>query len=291
MVYYNFKLIIFSIILGILTLIYNNDSNGLYKNINNKYIILVPMKFRSLAVLSHEHSTNHIYECNQLTECGFTNEKKYQKNNYPTDNAKTKQKIPEIRKKENTATSNLKKYNNVTYDKHKDTIANRTSRSIKYLEMQRKLYNNFYIKPEMYFQNLPDKSNDKYCEYSNKKKSSNKVNDKYLDNLKTSCFGAADVCGISTAFVVKCGIGAVKSLQTVKTALAGTSGVKLTGINAFNAVIKSFTNSTVVATFQPYAIAIYVILAIIVVLIILYIWLYRRRKNSWKHECKKHICT
>ncbi|ETW20957.1 surface antigen [Plasmodium falciparum UGT5.1] len=37
-------------------------------------------------------------------------------------------------------------------------------------------------------------------------------------------------------------------------------------------------------------IAALVLLILAVVLIILYIWLYRRRKNSWKHECKKHLC-
>ncbi|ETW51950.1 hypothetical protein PFMALIP_00005 [Plasmodium falciparum MaliPS096_E11] len=42
--------------------------------------------------------------------------------------------------------------------------------------------------------------------------------------------------------------------------------------------------------FYPYGIAALVLIILAVTLIILYIWLYRRRKNSWKHECKKHLC-
>ncbi|SCQ12685.1 PIR protein,putative [Plasmodium sp.] len=296
MITYNFKFIIFSIILGTLTLIYNNDCDSLCKNTKNKNSVELPNNFRSLVELLHEPRTNHIQENIKLREYRNINERKYEKNKYKNDDTKPNDQIPDISEKENNGTQNLEKYKKEKYNKEKNAKLNRFSRSIKYLEMQRKLYNNFYVKPEIYFQNFSDKSNNKSCECKknqtyDKLTSSNKVHDKYLDNLKTSCFGAADVCGISTAFVVKCGIGAVKSLPYVKTALSSTGSGTLTGINAFNAVIKSFTYSTVVATFHPYSIAIYIILAIIVVLIILYIWLYRRRKNSWKHECKKHLCT
>ncbi|EWC78629.1 hypothetical protein C923_00691 [Plasmodium falciparum UGT5.1] len=47
---------------------------------------------------------------------------------------------------------------------------------------------------------------------------------------------------------------------------------------------------TATTAFNPYGIAALVLILVAVALIILYIWLYRRRKNSWKHECKKHLC-
>ncbi|KOB63499.1 hypothetical protein PFHG_05277 [Plasmodium falciparum HB3] len=45
------------------------------------------------------------------------------------------------------------------------------------------------------------------------------------------------------------------------------------------------------STINPYGIAALVLIVLVVVLIVLYIWLYRRRKKSWKHECKKHLST
>ncbi|EWC90560.1 hypothetical protein PFNF54_00607 [Plasmodium falciparum NF54] len=46
-----------------------------------------------------------------------------------------------------------------------------------------------------------------------------------------------------------------------------------------------------IVALQPWGIAALVLLILAVALIILYIWLYKRRKNSWKHECKKHLCN
>ncbi|ETW43491.1 hypothetical protein PFNF135_02404 [Plasmodium falciparum NF135/5.C10] len=129
------------------------------------------------------------------------NETKYKKNRYPNDDTKRKQKIPEVTEKENTGTTNLKQYRKGTYDNEKDSQSNIYSRSTKYLEIQRKLYNNFYVKPEMDFQYFSDKSNDKSnkcCECLNKKKSydelssSTKFHYNYLDNSKKVC--AVDVC-------------------------------------------------------------------------------------------------
>ncbi|SOV84348.1 PIR protein,putative [Plasmodium sp.] len=294
MVYYNFKLIIFSIILGILTLIYNNDSNGLYKNINYKNTVLFTTNFRSLEELLNEPTTNHRNENIQLKEYGLTNERKYTKNIYAKDDTKKKQKIPELREKKNTGTQNSKKYKKEKYNKEKDAKSSRAARSIKYLEMQRKLYNNFYVKPYMDFDNLPDKSNNKSCECQNTKKSSSKVHDKYLENLKDGCVGGAGVCAASYAAAVNSGVfAAVKALPGVAASVAASNALPFE--TALQTVVTAVKTALEAGGFSislvPYGIAIYVILAIIVVLIILYIWLYRRRKNSWKHECKKHLCT
>ncbi|ETW16360.1 hypothetical protein PFFVO_04617 [Plasmodium falciparum Vietnam Oak-Knoll (FVO)] len=71
---------------------------------------------------------------------------------------------------------------------------------------------------------------------------------------------------------------------TLDAALKGTSCA-----GVLSDIITPATGAATTTIF-PYSIAIYVLIAIIVLLIILYIWLYRRRKNSWKHECKKHLC-
>ncbi|SOV84243.1 PIR protein,putative [Plasmodium sp.] len=280
MISYNYKLIIFTIILGILSLINNSYYDRLYKNTKYKSVLLGSTNFRSLSELLHEPRANNIYECNQLTECGFTNEKKYKKNKYPIDDAKTKQKIPE---KVNTQTTNSKKYKKGKYNKEKEAKSNRSSRSIKYLEMQRKLYNNFYVKPEIYFEHLSHKSNDKYCEYTNTKISSRKGDDKYLDNLKTGCVGGAGMCTSSSTATGIAGNCFAAAANGVSSLTGGAAAKGLAG--------KIIKDSTLLAAYTPFGIAALVLILIVIVLMILYVWLRRRRKNSWKYECKKHLCT
>ncbi|CZT62769.1 stevor [Plasmodium falciparum NF54] len=316
MISYNFKLFIFSIILGTLSLIYNNDYERLYKNKKYKNILYVPTNFRSLAEVSLERRTNHIQQNYEFREHGNTNETKYKKNKYPKDDAKTKQKILKVTEKENTGTPNYRKYKKGTYDKEKEEKSNRSPHSLKYLELQRKLYNNFYVKSEMDFHNLSDKSNDNFyeCAYENKLYDtlylSNKVHDNYLDNLKSGCAGGIGVCALSfTVTKIAGSTAAANALITnVYTSVAlNQLSQTLVGLNLFfESVIQtaitsgkiSIINSSmatkaatdVSGAFGPYGIAIYVIIAIIVVLIILYIWLRKTRKNSWKHECKKYLC-
>ncbi|SOV20377.1 stevor PIR protein, putative [Plasmodium sp. gorilla clade G2] len=159
MLFYSIKLVIFSIILGTLTLIYNNDSDSLYKNLKYDNIVLGPINCRSLAELSHEHRTNQKHKNNQLREYQKTKEEQYIKNKYPNDDAKTKQKIPPITNKRfpgtpPNETSSKKK----TYGNEKEEKSNISSRRLRYLEMQRKLYNDFDGKQELYFRKLSDQS-------------------------------------------------------------------------------------------------------------------------------------
>ncbi|SCQ12673.1 stevor PIR protein,putative [Plasmodium sp.] len=286
MITYNFKFIIFSIILGTLSLIYYNDSNGLYKNIYYTNVVLVTTKFRTLAELLYEPTTNHRNENNKLKEFTKTNETKCKKSIYPKDDKKPNDQIQQVPENENIGTPNTVKYRKGTHSKEKDAISNRSSRSLKYLEMQRKLYNNFYVRPEIYFQNLSDKSNDKYFEYSNKKKSSNKVNDEYLDALKTSCVGGAEVCEFSSILTGSYGVTA--ALKT-----AGVTNAKdiTTAATLLSSSLEKFFVGASWGTFFHYGIAAFVLILIVVALIILYLYLRKKRKNSWKHECKKHLCT
>ncbi|SOS76658.1 PIR protein, putative [Plasmodium sp. gorilla clade G1] len=156
---------------------------------------------------------------------------------------------------------------------------------------------------------------DKSCECANMKKlynqlsSSNKEHDKYLDNLKTGCVGGVGVCTVSSSLVGHFGIGAASAAAKVIITEAYPATLaeltKTLALNFFSAtsIESTITTATISSVeymgaasaastaFVPYIIPIVVPIAIASVLIILYIWLYRRRKNSWKHECKKYLCT
>lgn len=239
-----------------------------------KNIVLMPINYRSLTELSYELTTNHKHKNNELRVYGNTNERKYKKKEYPNDDSKIKQKISQVIEKETTTTTNSKNYRKGKYNKENKSQQNISSRSFKYLQMQRTLYNNFYLKPEIHFHNFSDKTNDKNnisCEFAHNKKSynqipsSNKVHDNYLYYTKKCCVGGAGACAISSA---RTGIAAVVATVTVDT----VKGVVSTA---------------------PYVCGIssLVLILITVIHIVLYIGLHSRRKNSWKHEWKKHLCT
>ncbi|KOB87520.1 hypothetical protein PFDG_03449 [Plasmodium falciparum Dd2] len=186
--------------------------------------------------------------------------------------------------------------------------------------------NHNIVKSDIYTNkyNKSNDKNDKSCECANNKKSSNKlslsnkVHDNYLDNLKAGCVGSAAACAVSSVFVGKCGIVA-GSAAAAKAAAAtfplfnvkitsALSGVNFFYLSSLETAIKTvvpaqFSNlleasSTVAsassagtATFFTYGMAIVALIAVTIIVILLYIWLSKRRKNSWKHECKKHLCT
>ncbi|SOV84409.1 stevor PIR protein,putative [Plasmodium sp.] len=311
------NLILFSIILGKLTLIYNNNCDRLYKNTNNENIVLIRTNFRSLAELSHKLTTNYRHENKELKEYRNTNDRKYKKDKYPKNDVKSKQNVLEVPKNENTRTPNSKKYKKAKYNKEKEAKSNRSSNSIKYLKTQNKHYNNFYEKPEINLEKFTDKSNNKSRECKNKKKSSDKLSssskdhDKNLINLETACVGGAYACTVSTVFLGNFGIPAgilaaqakiALELSTSSlTALLNDLGVKLFFESAIkSALIPAFSSATNSAAsiasaawtgFTPYGIAAIVIILIVVALIILYIYLRKRRKKkSRKNEYKKHLC-
>ncbi|EUT79992.1 hypothetical protein PFAG_04632 [Plasmodium falciparum Santa Lucia] len=159
---------------------------------------------------------------------------------------------------------------------------------------------------------------DKPCDYQNQKilrdelASCCKVHDNYLDNLKKGCFGGVGICTLCSLLVSNIGIGyAVTAAKEVITGLysldiANKFAKALAGIYFFfsssieNAGVSGVTifywdsmrmASIASSTINPYGIAALVLIVLVVVLIVLYIWLYRRRKKSWKHECKKHLST
>ncbi|SOV83713.1 PIR protein [Plasmodium reichenowi] len=173
--------------------------------------------------------------------------------------------------------------------------------------------NNIMLKSGMY-PNDDDRSNkSSTCECAsnnNKELATTKGKDKYLKHLKHRCIGGICSCSVGSVFITLIG------LLVAKTAAATyfTHGYQvcvphMTMFNMFSthtlgAAIKTGTgicadgaldvigsaSATAMTTFPPYGIAALVLIILAILLIILYIWLYRRRKNSWKHECKKHLC-
>ncbi|SCQ12765.1 stevor PIR protein, putative [Plasmodium gaboni] len=141
MLFYSIKLVIFSIILGTLTLIYNNDFHVLYNNLNYDSIVLGPINYRSLAESSHEHRTNLKHKNSELREYQKTKEEQYKKNKYPNDDEKTKQKIPQGTENENTRISNKMSSKKEIYNNAQGGNSDMSPGRLRYLEIQRKLYN------------------------------------------------------------------------------------------------------------------------------------------------------
>ncbi|ETW43490.1 hypothetical protein PFNF135_02403 [Plasmodium falciparum NF135/5.C10] len=137
-----------------------------------------------------------------------------------------------------------------------------------------------------------------------------KGKDKYLKHLKHRCTRGICFCSVGSAFLTILGLAFAKaSAATVFPQNMSTCSSVFTITNIFNSAVLESTlraGSTLCATgagdmagtavgyataiFEPCGIAALVLLILTVVLIIIYIWLYRRRKKSWKHECKKHLC-
>ncbi|EWC79172.1 hypothetical protein C923_00149 [Plasmodium falciparum UGT5.1] len=168
--------------------------------------------------------------------------------------------------------------------------------------------NHIMLKSGMY-PNDDEKSSTCECtDTNNTKLAKTKGKDKYLKHLKHRCIGGICSCSLGSAILTYIGLAFAK-MAAGAYFFSGLEGCasKLTIFNMFSFgylseslkgtscalyisdVIMPATGAATTTIF-PYSIAIYVLIAIAVILIILYIWLYIRRKNSWKHDCKKHLC-
>ncbi|KOB84861.1 hypothetical protein PFDG_00182 [Plasmodium falciparum Dd2] len=141
---------------------------------------------------------------------------------------------------------------------------------------------------------------------NNAKLAKTKGRDKYLVNLKERCKGGIGFCTVGSILLIL--MGFIAAGLATATYFEGQSalsfiitilhcffpgplklGLQGAGVSIIADILGTVPTYAITA-FQPYGIAALVLLILAVVLIILYIWLYRRRKNSWKHECKKHLC-
>ncbi|KOB63351.1 hypothetical protein PFHG_05140 [Plasmodium falciparum HB3] len=138
----------------------------------------------------------------------------------------------------------------------------------------------------------------------------NQKKDKYLKNIKHRCIGGICSCSVGSAFLTMLGLALAKTAAATyfthgyQVCVSHMTIFNMFSTNALGAAIKTGTgicagsaadvigsaSTMAINTFNPYGIAALVLIILVVALIILYIWLYRRRKNSWKHECKKHLC-
>ncbi|SOS79046.1 PIR protein, putative [Plasmodium sp. gorilla clade G1] len=159
-----------------------------------------------------------------------------------------------------------------------------------------------------------DKSSPCECtDINNAKLATTKGRDKYLKHLKGRCTRGICVCSVGTTFLTLIGLSLAKAAAfNYVTGYGAPYSTYASYISIFNmlngesmiAAVKAgcATCSTglsdlmptaagaAMSALYPWGIAALVLLILVVVLIILYIWLYKRRKNSWKHECKKHLC-
>ncbi|CDO62438.1 stevor [Plasmodium reichenowi] len=178
--------------------------------------------------------------------------------------------------------------------------------------------NHIMLKSGMYPNDDDESDDSSSCECTDingVKLAKTKGRDKYLKHLKHRCIGGICSCSVGSAILTMIGLAAAKAAAaavlnvTDKGIQYSTYASYITMQNMFHSssmITAMPTGATTVAvglkdllptaataattSMYPFSIAIYVLIAIIVLLIILYIWLYRRRKNSWKHECKKHLC-
>ncbi|EWC78508.1 hypothetical protein C923_00828 [Plasmodium falciparum UGT5.1] len=173
--------------------------------------------------------------------------------------------------------------------------------------------NHIMLKSGMYT-NDNDKSNEKSstCEcndINNTDLTKTKGKDKYLKHLNQRCTRGIYFCSVGSALLTMLGLAfgkaaAVKYIfDGAETCVSSVSIFSLFDKSLMTSALESITGCTTgvadmagsavgysTAIFHPCGIAALVLLIITVALIILYIWLYRRRKNSLKHECKKHLC-
>ncbi|SOV83866.1 stevor PIR protein, putative [Plasmodium reichenowi] len=174
--------------------------------------------------------------------------------------------------------------------------------------------NHIMLKSGMYPNDDGKSSTSECTDINNTKLEKTKGKDKYLKHLKGRCARGICICSVSSVFLTLIGLITAKNAAVAAVASIGeaykvcASSVSVLNMLTFESMslamqsvntgggvtcITDLTGSVVGAAmgvFEPCGIAALVLLILAVVLIILYIWLYRRRKRSLKHECKKHLC-
>ncbi|SCM18835.1 PIR protein, putative [Plasmodium sp.] len=173
--------------------------------------------------------------------------------------------------------------------------------------------NHIMLKSGMY-PNDDEKSSTCECtDINNTKLEKTKGKDKYLKHLKHRCIGGICSCSVGSFLLTTFGLYAAKVAAAnivlsycKKTTISSTVFTINNMMNAaaLNPVLKTTVGcasaaagdaagtavGTATAVLTGCGITALVLLILAVLFTILYIWLYKRRKNSWKHECKKHLC-
>ncbi|KOB63709.1 stevor [Plasmodium falciparum HB3] len=164
--------------------------------------------------------------------------------------------------------------------------------------------NDSHMKSVMYPNNDEKSSTCECTDINSVKLAKTKGRDKYLKHLKHRCIGGICSCSVGSFLLTMIGLYAAKAtvLKYIATFPSPYNTCPITIYSMLSsdsmlaggtACVSDFTGTAAAyagAIFEPCGIAALVLLILAVVLIILYIWLYRRRKKSLKHECKKHLC-
>ncbi|CDO62080.1 stevor [Plasmodium reichenowi] len=299
---YYVKMLIFTILMNILVLPHNEN----YRN-NHYNIILIPKNTQGTTIKSrllaqtqkhnpHYHNDQELKEIiDKLNEEAI---KKYQQTHDPYKQLK------ELVEKDGTkltgghGTEPMSKMEKELLETYEEVFGEK---------------NHIMLKSVMYpnDDDRSDKSSSCECtDINNTKIATTKGKDKYLKHLKHRCIGGICSFSVGSAILTMLGLAFAKvaALATF-TSPYNTCSSYITIFNmlhcqsVFAALQKGTTACAGLAgdasgtvsilameAFYPYGIAALVLLIIAVVFIILYIWLYRRRKRSLKHECKKHLC-
>ncbi|ETW33053.1 hypothetical protein PFTANZ_06221 [Plasmodium falciparum Tanzania (2000708)] len=175
------------------------------------------------------------------------------------------------------------------------------------------------VKSGLYTNNDDRSDKSSICECidtNNTKLATTKGKDKYLKHLKHRCTRGIYFCSVGSIFLTFIGLYAAKAAAVavispnvygaaIQNCVSSSSLFHIFDVGSLTTAIQTASKcvslagagdaagtavGAAIGAFPPYGIAALVLLILAVVLIILYIWLYRRRKNSWKHECKKHLC-
>ncbi|CDO61936.1 stevor, partial [Plasmodium reichenowi] len=297
-------ILLFTILINTLVLPY-------YENCQNNYynIILIPKNTRRTAIKSrllaqtqkhnpHYHNDTELKEMiDKLNEEAI---KKYQQTHEPYEQ------LRELVEKNGTKlTGRYGAENMSTLEKE-------------LLETYEEVFgkeNHIMLRSGMYPNDDDKSSKSSSCECTDTNNidlTNRKGKDKYLKHLKGRCTRGIYFCSLGSVILTYIGLNAAKKAAVAvfgaHVEYCSKYASYITMSNMFNdasilvsipaggnactsvANIALKASEMAVATFPPYGIAALVILILVIVLIILYIWLYRRRKNSWKHECKKHLC-
>ncbi|ETW55297.1 hypothetical protein PFUGPA_02720 [Plasmodium falciparum Palo Alto/Uganda] len=161
------------------------------------------------------------------------------------------------------------------------------------------------------YPNVDEKSSICECaDINNIKLGKTKGRDKYLKHLKGRCTRGIYISSLTTVILTTI------ALYAARAAAIATFGELYSACASYVTIFNMLLRETMIAVLEtsagfcangagdlggtvaanalgaiyPCGIAALVLLILTVLLIILYIWLYRRRKRSWKHECKKHLC-
>ncbi|CDO61560.1 stevor [Plasmodium reichenowi] len=303
---YYVKILLFTFLLNTLVLSHNENC----ENSHNR--ILIPNNTQRTSIKSRllaqtQNHKPHYHNDPELKEMiDKLNEEAIKKYQQTHDPYKQLQELVEKNGRKLTSgyvTENISTTEKELFETYEETFAHK---------------NDIMLKSGMYTNDDDKSDKSSTCECTdtdNRKLAKTKGKDKYLKHLKHRCTRGICFCSVGSLFLTFIGLAAARAaaVAPLNTIVNGVNyniyALYVTILNMFNetsmiTAIEAGAKTSVVGLsdlltpaaasastiFTGCGIAALVLLILAVMLIILYMWLYRRRKNSLKHECKKHLC-